>query len=91
MIDSIYEVEYIAAFDAVKQAMWLWKFIDELRVAPSIDGPILLYCDSTGAIAQAKKLSSISAPNIFCTATTLFERSWIEVMSIFRRLTEKKT
>ena len=35
--------------------MWLRKFINELGVAPSLDGPILLYCDSTGAIAQAKK------------------------------------
>ena len=31
------------------------KFIDELRVAPSVDGPVLLYCNNTGAIAQAKE------------------------------------
>ena len=31
------------------------KFINELGVAPSLDGPILLYYDSTGAIAQAKE------------------------------------
>ena len=35
--------------------MWLRKFITELGVAPFIDGPVLLYCNSTGAIAQAKE------------------------------------
>ena len=58
MADSTCEAEYIAASDAVKEAVWLWKFINELRVAPSLDGPILLYYDSTGAIAQAKEPKS---------------------------------
>ena len=34
------------------------KFITKLRVVSFLDGPILLYCDSTGAIAQAKELKS---------------------------------
>ena len=55
MADSIFEVEYIAASDAAKEVVWLQKFIGELGVAPSIDGPILLYCNNTGAIAQAKE------------------------------------
>ena len=49
--DSIYEIEYIVASDATKEAIWLWKFIDELGVAPFVDSPVLLYCDSTGVIA----------------------------------------
>ena len=53
--DSVCEAEYIAASDAVKEVVWLRKFINELGVAPSLDGPVLLYCDSTGAIAQAKE------------------------------------
>ena len=56
--DSICEVEYIAVSDTVKEAMWLRKFINELGVAPSLDSPILLYCDSTDAIAQAKESKS---------------------------------
>ena len=56
MADSICEAEYIATSDTVKKVVWLWKFIGELEVASSVDGPILLYCDSTGAIAQVKKL-----------------------------------
>ena len=55
MVDSIFKAEYMAASDAAKKAVWLRKFITELGVAPSIDGPILLYYDSTSAIAQAKK------------------------------------
>ena len=53
--DSVCEAEYIAASDAAKEAVWLRKFINELGVAPSLDGPVLLYCDSTGAIAQVKE------------------------------------
>ena len=55
MADSVCEVEYIIASDAMKEAVWLKKFITELRVAPSLDGSVLLYCDGTGAIAQAKE------------------------------------
>ena len=55
MADSVCEAEYIATSEAVKEAIWLRKFIGELEVAPSIDGPVLLYCDNTGAIAQAKE------------------------------------
>ena len=51
MADSVCEAEYIVASDAIKKAIWLRKSIDKLRVAPSIDGPILLYYDNTGAIA----------------------------------------
>ena len=58
MADSICEAEYIAASDATKKAVWLRKFIDKLGVAPSINGPVLLYYDNIGAIAQAKKSRS---------------------------------
>ena len=55
MADSVCEVEYIAASEAAKEAVWLRKSITELGVAPSLDGPVLLYCDSTGTIAQVKE------------------------------------
>ena len=53
--DSVCEAEYIAASDAAKEAVLLKKFITELGVAPSLVGPVLLYCESSGAIAQAKE------------------------------------
>ena len=55
MADFVCEAEYIAASDATKEAMWLRKFIIELGVVPSIDGPVLLYYHSFNAITQAKK------------------------------------
>ena len=58
MADSVCEVEYIAASDAAKEAVWLQKFIIELGVVPSINGPVLLYCDSSSAIAQVKEPKS---------------------------------
>ena len=45
-------------FDAAKEAVWLSKFIGELGVSSSLDGPVLLYCDSTGIITQAKEPKS---------------------------------
>nr|GEZ90229.1 putative retrotransposon protein [Tanacetum cinerariifolium] len=47
------EVEYIAAFDASKEAVWVRKFIFGLGVVPTIKEPISMYCDNTGAIAIA--------------------------------------
>ena len=58
MADSVYEAKYIMASDASKEVVWLKKFIIELEVLPSIDGPVLLYCDSTGAITQTKESKS---------------------------------
>nr|GEY90964.1 hypothetical protein [Tanacetum cinerariifolium] len=49
------EAEYIAAFDASKEAMWVRKFIFELGVVHTIEEPISMYCDNTGAIAIANE------------------------------------
>ena len=32
--------------------MWIRKFIQELKVVPSIESPITIYCDNSGAIAN---------------------------------------
>nr|GFC17050.1 hypothetical protein [Tanacetum cinerariifolium] len=44
------EAEYIVAFDASNEAVWVRKFISGLRVVPTIEEPISMYCDNTGAI-----------------------------------------
>nr|GFC23622.1 retrovirus-related Pol polyprotein from transposon TNT 1-94 [Tanacetum cinerariifolium] len=49
------EAEYIAAFDASKEAVWVRKFISGLGVVPTIEKPISMYCDNTGAIAIANE------------------------------------
>ncbi|KAJ9544308.1 hypothetical protein OSB04_024015 [Centaurea solstitialis] len=53
--DSTNEAEYIAASDAAKEAVWLRNFITDLRVVASISRPVDIYCDNSGAVAQAKE------------------------------------
>nr|GEW39217.1 hypothetical protein [Tanacetum cinerariifolium] len=48
------DAEYIAAFDASKEAVWIRKFISRLGVVPTIEEPINMYYDNTVAIAIAK-------------------------------------
>nr|GEZ17124.1 hypothetical protein [Tanacetum cinerariifolium] len=49
------EAEYSAAFDASKEAVWVRKFISGPGVVPTIEEPISIYCDNTGAIAIANE------------------------------------
>nr|GEY51452.1 retrotransposon protein, putative, Ty1-copia subclass [Tanacetum cinerariifolium] len=52
---SAVETEYIAAFDASKEAVWVKKFIFGLSVVPTIEEPISMYCDNIRAIAIANE------------------------------------
>nr|GEZ28808.1 retrotransposon protein, putative, Ty1-copia subclass [Tanacetum cinerariifolium] len=52
---SSIEAEYIAAFDASKEAVWVRKFVSGLGVVSTIEEPISMYCDNTGAIATANE------------------------------------
>ncbi|GJU94931.1 retrotransposon protein, putative, ty1-copia subclass [Tanacetum coccineum] len=49
------EAEYIAAYDASKEAVWVRKFISGLGVVPIIEEPINMYCDNTGSITIANE------------------------------------
>ncbi|GJW10174.1 retrotransposon protein, putative, ty1-copia subclass [Tanacetum coccineum] len=49
------EVEYIAAYNASKEAVWVRKFISGLGVVPTIKKPINMYCDNTRAITIANE------------------------------------
>ena len=86
MANFTYEVEYIAAFDATKEAVWLQKLINELGVAPSLDGPILLYYDNTSVITQAKKLKSHQQTKhiLYCyhRARVIMDRGDVELQKI---------
>ncbi|KAM2377376.1 hypothetical protein ACFX1X_043992 [Malus domestica] len=53
--DSTTEAEYVAVAEAGKEAFWMKKFITILGVVPTITSPVTLYCDNSGAIAQAKE------------------------------------
>jgi hypothetical protein len=53
--DLMMEAEYIVAFEAGKEVVWIKKIIFELGVVPSVSSPMHLYCDNSGAIAQANE------------------------------------
>ncbi|KAJ9557107.1 LOW QUALITY PROTEIN: hypothetical protein OSB04_011721 [Centaurea solstitialis] len=53
--DATTKAEYIAASDAVKEAVWMKKFIKDLGVVPSIELPIEIFCDNEGAVALAQE------------------------------------
>ncbi|GKF98910.1 hypothetical protein Tco_0297693 [Tanacetum coccineum] len=49
------EAEYIVAYDASKEAVWVRKFIYGLGVVPTIEEPISMYYDNTRAITIANE------------------------------------
>nr|GEW65287.1 hypothetical protein [Tanacetum cinerariifolium] len=49
------EAGYIVAFDASKEVVWVIIFISGLGVVPTIEEPISMYCDNSGAITIANE------------------------------------
>ncbi|TYJ99757.1 gag/pol protein [Cucumis melo var. makuwa] len=49
------EAEYVATCEAAKKAVWLRKFVHDLKVVPNMNLPITLYCDNSGAVANFKE------------------------------------
>ena len=45
----------MAAAEAANEAVWLRKFVKQLAVFPSACDPVTVFCDNTGAIANAKE------------------------------------
>ncbi|GJT82393.1 hypothetical protein Tco_1056735 [Tanacetum coccineum] len=74
------EAEYIAAFDASKDVVWIRKFIYGLNVVPTIKKPIEMYCDNTGAIAIAKESGITKGARHFHANFTIFVRLLNTVM-----------
>ncbi|GKB75431.1 hypothetical protein Tco_0942326 [Tanacetum coccineum] len=68
------DTQYIAAFDASKEVVWIRKFIFGLGVVPTIEEPINMYFDNTGAIAIAKDHGVTKVQDIFAQKFTIFEK-----------------
>nr|GEW89795.1 putative retrotransposon protein [Tanacetum cinerariifolium] len=49
------QAEYVAASEAAMEAVWIRKFVGDLRVMPSINKPINMYCDNSAAIIFANE------------------------------------
>ncbi|GJV93750.1 hypothetical protein Tco_1541563 [Tanacetum coccineum] len=71
--------EYIAAFDASKEAVWIRKFISGLGAVPIIKEPITMYCDNTRAIAIAKDHGVNKGARYLAQKFTIFEKplKWV--------------
>ena len=52
---STMEPKYVAASKAAKKAVWLRKFLMELGVIAKVVDLVILYCDNSGVVAQAKE------------------------------------
>ncbi|GJT17837.1 retrotransposon protein, putative, ty1-copia subclass [Tanacetum coccineum] len=72
------DADYIAAFDASKEVVWIRKFISLLGVVPIIEEPINMYCDNTGAIEIAKDHGVTKGTRHFC-AKVHYLRETIEM------------
>ena len=65
VVDSTMEAEYVAASEASKEAVWIKQFLEDLGVVPSALDPVEIYCDNSGAVAQAREPSSTIRQDIF--------------------------
>nr|GEW53947.1 zinc finger, CCHC-type [Tanacetum cinerariifolium] len=62
----VYEdAKYITTFDAFKEARWVRKLISRLGVVPTIEEPISMYCDNTGATAIANESGITKGARLF--------------------------
>ena len=52
--DSTMEAEYVVAYEAAKEAIWLKKFLSDLGFVRMEQVLITLFCDNSGAVAQSK-------------------------------------
>jgi hypothetical protein len=52
---SSVEAEYMAATQATKETIWLRTFFNELGISHFLSGPSIIYFDSQGSIALAKR------------------------------------
>nr|GEZ04591.1 zinc finger, CCHC-type [Tanacetum cinerariifolium] len=76
------EAEYIAAFDASKEAVWVRKFISGLSVVPTIEEPISMYCDNTGAIAIANESGITKGARHFRAKALAFPKHYEHIRNI---------
>jgi hypothetical protein len=56
--DSTTAAEVMAAAEASKEGVWTKKFLEELGVVSSSEGPLELFCDNSASISQIKEPKS---------------------------------
>ena len=53
IVDSTIEAEYIATSEVAKEPVWLRNFLMDLKVVPSVQSAITLFCANSGAVANS--------------------------------------
>ncbi|KAA0042098.1 gag/pol protein [Cucumis melo var. makuwa] len=53
--NSTMEAEYVAAYEAAKEVVWLRKFLTDLEIVPNMHLLITLYCNNSGAVANSRE------------------------------------
>ena len=53
--DTTMETEYVAAYEAAKEAVWLRNFLMDLQVVPKAQEPMTLYCENSEVVANFKE------------------------------------
>ena len=61
MATSTMHAEFIALYEATKQAVWLKGFVSGLKIVDSIIRPLKIYCDNDPAVSFAKNNRKSSA------------------------------
>ena len=86
--DYTTEAKYITASEAAKEGVWIRKFLIELGVFSNASSLLDLYCDNSGAIAQAKEpRNHQKSKNTLCGDFISFESSSIGVRSRYAKYT----
>ncbi|KAK4384678.1 hypothetical protein Sango_3037000 [Sesamum angolense] len=60
--------------EVAKEAVWMKNYIQKLVVASSIAEPVVIFCNNSGAIAQAKESSLIIVSNTFLDTSIFLEK-----------------
>ena len=69
MADSTTEAEYITAFEAAKEVVWIRKFIGELGVVSSIVDPITVIVTTMEPSRKRRNHGLINESNLYCGIT----------------------
>ena len=62
--DSTMEDEYVVAYEMAKEAVWLRKFLTNLKVVLNMHLPITLYCDNSGTVQIQENQEVINEESI---------------------------
>jgi hypothetical protein len=60
---SMMYAEFVACYEATRHAMWLKKFVSDLRVVDNIERPLKLYYDSESAVFYAHNNKKTNVAN----------------------------